>query len=162
MRLSGYVVKEEAKAYIDALFTCEKLGIRETPITFCIDTGASGTCLSESEAIRFGIDLGTLKRAKPAHGVGGSVNSYFLEDVKIGFPINGHKAVVSFPMILIFAQNKSPIRRAVEIVKIVLSKLEGRPKGEEKALPNLLGFDFLKDCKISFSETEAYLDIEAS
>lgn len=149
---------EDDKAYIDVLFIHEELGIREI-ITFCIDTGANSTCLIEREAIRLGIDLRKLKKVGRIGGVGGFVNAYLLQNAKVGFPIAEHKlAVVRFQTILILIRRKHPIRR---IVEFLISMLENRSRSEDqKGLPNLLGFDFLKYCKISFSDTEAYLDID--
>jgi predicted aspartyl protease len=150
---------EDNKAYIDVLFIHEESGIREI-ITFCIDTGANSTCLFEREAIRLGIDLRKLKRVGRIGGVGGMVNAYLLKDAKIGFPIDQHRmAVVSFQTILILILGKNPIRR---IVEFLISMLESKSRSEnQKGLPNLLGFDFLKHCKISFSDTDAHLDIDA-
>ena len=118
---------EDDKAYIDALFIYEKLGIRNV-ITFCIDTGANSTCLFEREAIRLGIDLGKLKRVGRVGGVGGSVNAYFLEDAKIGFPIDEHRmTVVPFRVILVLIQGKNPIRR---IIEFLISMLESKSRSE--------------------------------
>ena len=144
-------------AYIDALFIYEKLGIRDE-VTFCIDTGANRTCLFEREATNLGIDFSNLKRAGRLGGVGGLVNTRLLEDAKIGFPIDERRrAVVPFPTILILAQSRSVIRRIIEFLQIILSRLERKPRSEsQRGLPNLLGFDFLKYCKISFSDTSFF------
>jgi hypothetical protein len=149
---------EDDKPYIDALLIYEKLGIRSI-ITFCIDTGANSTCLFEREAIRLGIDLNKLKRGNRVGGVGGLVNRRYLENAKVGFPIEEHKlAVVPFQVISILIRPKNPIRR---IIEFLISMLENKSRNEnQKGLPNLLGFDFLKHCKISFSDAEAYLDID--
>jgi hypothetical protein len=148
---------EDDKAYIDALFIHQKLGIRRI-VTFCIDTGANSTCLFEREAICLGIDYRKLERVGRVGGVGGSVRSYLLRDAQIGFRIGWRKmAVVSFPLVLILVRAKNPIRR---ILEFLISMLENKSRIEnEKGLPNLLGFDFLKHCKISFSGMKAYLDL---
>lgn len=153
---------EDNKAYIDALFICEKLGIREI-ITFCIDTGANSTCLFEREAVRLGVGIGELKQMSyRVAGVGGSVEARLLEDVKLGFYVGEQRmAVMSLNTITVLIQPRNFIRRTLNFLLAFLLRLRSRAKTEvQRGLPNLLGFDFLKYCKISFSDTEAYLDVD--
>lgn len=155
---------EDGKAYIDAMFICEKLGIREI-ITFCIDTGANSTCLFEREAVRLGIDLGELKRASGRiGGIGGSVEACLLENIALGFYIGERRmAVMPFSEITILIEPRNFIRRMLNFLLTFLLRLRNRSKIEvQRGLPNLLGFDFLKYCKISFSDTEAYLDVDVT
>jgi hypothetical protein len=153
---------EDNKAFIDALFICEKLGIRDI-ITFCIDTGANSTCLFEREAVRLGIDLDELKgMGYRVGGVGGSVEARLLENIKLGFYVGEHRmAVMPFNEVTILIQPRDVIRRMLDFLLAFLLRLRSKSKSEvQRGLPNLLGFDFLKHCKISFSDEEAYLDID--
>jgi len=120
--------------------------------------------LFEHEAIAFGIDLDRLRRGGHVRGVGGRVNACILENVKVEFLNDDHQwVVVPFEAVEILVQRKNAIRRMIAILTKFVSNMKGKSTNEtHRGLPNLLGFDFLKDCRISFSETEAYLDIEVS
>lgn len=147
-------------AFIDGYLVHNKLS-KDEAITFCIDTGAGSTCLFELEAIALGINVHKLRRGRDSHGVGGTVNTYLLENAKIKFLSDQHQwAVVSFGAIPVIAQRNNLVRRVIGILAKITPIGRKKLAGEERrGLPNLLGFDFLKDCKISFSATEAYLDI---
>jgi hypothetical protein len=149
---------ENSKGYIDALLICKTLGIQEM-VTFCIDTGAHSTCLVERDAIDLGIDLEKLRKIeKYTAGIGGSADACFLDDVKLGFLDNDDKVwVASFARVPIIVSRKSVVRKMIDLLLKIIGKSEVEtPRG----LPSLLGFDFLKGCKISFSEKEAYLDVD--
>jgi hypothetical protein len=90
-------------------------------------------------------------------GIGGSADECLLEDVEVRFlSDDGTVAIVPFPILPIIVQRESMVKRMVEFFR---TRFLGK-KRRRIALPSLLGFDFLQECKISFSEKEAYLDID--
>jgi hypothetical protein len=90
-------------------------------------------------------------------GIGGSADECLLEDVEVRFlSDDGTVVIVPFPILPIIVQRESMVKRMVEFFR---TRFLGK-KRRRIALPSLLGFDFLQECKISFSEKEAYLDID--
>ncbi|MEM2965215.1 MAG: retropepsin-like aspartic protease [Candidatus Bathyarchaeia archaeon] len=136
MRLTGWIANNEP--LINAIFICEKLGIRE-PLTFCIDTGATTTCLSERDAIRLGINIRKLeKRTRPAIGIGGKADVYILKDVKLLFKGDTKGWEETFPEMDIIVPSKTA-------------------KPYMAGVMNLLGFDFLRKCTITFPGDQVHL-----
>ena len=87
----------------------------------------------------------------------GRLTPVFLDDVELGFLDNDGKVwVASFARVPIIVSRKSVERKMIDLLKIIGKSEVETPRG----LPSLLGFDFLKGCKISFSEKEAYLDVD--
>ncbi len=156
-RFVGYV--EDSKPFIDVFVECSRLGVRG-PATFCIDTGAYCTCLVERDAIDLRVDLKRLRRdERCATGIGGSADACYLDDVKIGFlDENDRVWTASFKEVPVIVPRKNIFRRLIDFL-LALPFL--RPESEEaKGISSMLGFDFLQNCRISFSGKEAYLDMQ--
>jgi len=87
------------------------------------------------------------------------MDACYLEDVQEGFVADDGRVWTKHfkELSIIVSQRKSALRRIVEFVKIFIFHRK-RAEGV-KGVWSMLGFDFLKDCKISFSGDEAYLDI---
>lgn len=155
LRFTGEV--DNAKAYIWGRVICKELDI-DKRVRFCIDTGAQHTCLFEDDAIRIGVEVRKLRKRKNyACGVGGTADGCFLRNAEVRFlSDDGTTVIVPFPTLPILILRKDKLKRMVEFFRIRLL----RKKRRRLVLPSLLGFDFLQECAISFSEKEAYLDIE--
>jgi len=154
LRFTGEV--EDCKAYIWARVTCRRLGVRDN-VRFCVDTGAQGTCLFQDDAIRIGVDIRSLERLEDkVNGIGGSADECLLEGVELRFVSDDGRAVIDrHPILPIIIQHKSKLERTVEFFRVWFL---GR-KQVRMVLPSILGFDFLRRCRISFSENEVYLEI---
>ena len=72
-------------AYVVAVLESKPLNLHET-VEFLVDTGASRTTICDKDAIRLGIDFATLEKLSEGMlGIGGMVNTYVLNDVKLIF-----------------------------------------------------------------------------
>jgi len=72
-------------AYVVAVLECEALRIRDT-VEFLVDTGASRTTICDKDVVRLGIDFNMLERLSEGMlGIGGLVDTYVLENVKLTF-----------------------------------------------------------------------------
>ncbi len=85
MEIRGFFRKEDNAAYVIATLLSKELNIH-SPVRFLIDTGASRTIISDMDAIKLGIDHSLLRRFKAGTaGIGGVVDSYFIQNVKLIF-----------------------------------------------------------------------------
>jgi len=118
--------------FIVAFLRCESWHIEET-VAFLIDSGASRTTLLDSDAERLGIDFSRLERFEEGTtGIGGMVETYILPSVKLSFRTTEGVHEEEFREIFV---------------------LRHRPRNREeeeriKALPSLLGRDFLNEYKV--------------
>lgn len=81
-------------AYVVAVLESDALGMCET-IELLVDTGASRTTICDKDAIRLGIDFGKLEKlGEGMLGIGGSVDTYVLKDVKLVFRREDEKGYV--------------------------------------------------------------------
>ena len=72
-------------AYVVAVLESKPLNLHET-VEFLVDTGASRTTICDKDAIRLGIDFARLEKLSEGMlGIGGMVNTYVLNDVKLIF-----------------------------------------------------------------------------
>lgn len=85
MEIRGFFRKEDNAAYVIATFLSIEFNIH-SPVRFLIDTGASRTIISDMDAIKLGIDYSLLPRFKVGTaGIGGVVDTYFIQNVKLIF-----------------------------------------------------------------------------
>jgi hypothetical protein len=153
VRFTGWIT--DSKAYIQAILICEEHNIRE-PVVFCVDTGASSTCLSERDVVEIGIDLRELQETSvPAVGIGGTAKRYILKNAKLEFVGHDQGWVEDFREMSVISCGQSIIQRLIAILCRILH-VHGL---DMQGIPSLLGFDFLRKCNISFSEDEVYLDL---
>jgi len=126
MRIEGYFGRYGAP-YIDAVMICEKLGIEES-VKFLVDTGASKTTISESDAIRLKINYEELQKLETGMmGIGGVVNTYSIKELTLAFVTDEGS-------------------HAEQIGEILAIKHRVKNKEEEeriKLIPCLLGRDLL-------------------
>lgn len=72
-------------AYVVAVLESKPLNLHET-VEFLVDTGASRTTICDKDAIRLGIDFARLEKLSEGMlGIGGMVNTYVLNDVRLIF-----------------------------------------------------------------------------
>jgi hypothetical protein len=72
-------------AYLVAVLDCKVLGVRDT-VEFLVDIGASRTTICDKDVIRLGIDFSKLEKLSEGMlGIGGSVDTYVLRNVKLTF-----------------------------------------------------------------------------
>ncbi|MCJ7578791.1 MAG: retroviral-like aspartic protease family protein [candidate division Zixibacteria bacterium] len=82
MEIRGFFRKEDNAAYVITTLLSKELNIH-SPVRFLIDTGASRTIISDMDAIKLGIDHSLLPRFKAVTaGIGGVVDTYFIQNVK--------------------------------------------------------------------------------
>jgi hypothetical protein len=102
------------------------------------------------------INLAFEKRERPAIGIGGTADVYVLRNVILRFvcdeleekrTFKANTVTVPFDKISVISPHKNNVRE-----KSRLSGTEG--------VPSLLGFDFLQNCRISFSGDKVYLDLD--
>ena len=72
-------------AYVAAILESKTLHIYAT-LEFLVDTGATRTTISDKDAIRLGIDYAALEKlGEGMLGIGGTVDTYSLQDAKLIF-----------------------------------------------------------------------------
>jgi len=110
-------------------------------VDFLIDTGAGGTILSEKDAQRIGLNYRAFSTGKGAHGVGGTANTW---------EINKE---VTFYILVAGNSVYTATRRWIEVLE---------EPNQEKALPSLLGLEFLEqlDFKLTFDMAIAAIFLE--
>jgi hypothetical protein len=158
LRFTGWITN--SAAFIQVFVFDEKNNILGD-IPLCIDTGACSTCLFERDAVNLGIDYSKLKRARPAIGIGGRADAYELKNVKLGL-IDGDDRgyLASFDSMMVIVPQKNLKGKIVGLIHHLLGSKGSSYAQSSRGLPSLLGFDFLRTCKISFSNNEVYLDRE--
>ena len=122
MKLKGKIGRFNAP-FIDSIFICEDLGIEES-IEFLIDTGASRTTITDSDAIRLRINYQRLNKLEQGlTGIGGDVETYSIRKVNLLFKINSEYFIEDIDEILVTKHTQN------------LEKV--------KWIPSILGRDFL-------------------
>lgn len=92
--------------YVNALLICEPFNIRR-PIEFLIDTGASRTTLSDTDATRLGIQYQKLARLREGTtGIGGVVATSVLPRVKLIFKTVQDTHIEELPQIFVLRHKK--------------------------------------------------------
>jgi len=131
MRIPGYFNRrfQPPAPFIRITIESKSLEIRR-PLHFHIDTGASVTVLLDKDASYLGIDMGKLKKAeRPLVGLGGTIDTYVIEDAALLLMAEGGEVVEEKPRLYVGTHEKR------------------RLSSEEKALiarmPSLLGRDII-------------------
>ena len=136
MRIEGYFGRYGAP-YTDAVMICEGLDIEES-VKFLVDTGASKTTISESDAIRLKINYDDLQKLETGMiGIGGVVDTYSIKGLALTFVTDEGS-------------------HAEQISEILAIKHSVKNKGEEermKLIPSLLGRDLLDKFSLIIDKT---------
>lgn len=104
---------------------------------FLVDTGCARTTITESTALRIGIDILQLPERPPAVGIGGSVGRRELQEVRLIFEdIDQAEVIENLPFIDIFIPRNEEERMSLENT------------------PNLLGLDIITRYTLRFYENE--------
>jgi len=126
--IRGYFGEKYTEAYIPAIVACDNLDFIEI-IRFLVDTGASRTSISERDAIRFGIDYSKLKKGGSALGIGGTADTYNMENVMLAFKKDGEEGFLRVRL------------EKLAVIKHTTKNADLRTK--LMVLPSLLGRDVL-------------------
>ena len=120
-------------ARIKAKVICKNLPQRD--IRFLVDTGAYRTTILNIDAERLGIDYSRLyKKEEGAIGIGGTADTYILEDVK-----------------LLFATETGIHLEDLKTINVIMIETDDEYK--IKKLPSLLGIDVLNKYKLFVDKT---------
>lgn len=121
MRIRGYFGSFDA-AYVKAKIICEQLNIRRS-VKFLLDIGAAVTVISDKDVIRLKVDYNKLEKPKKGiSGIGGKVETYLMDDVKILFESDQGEHVESMDRIFV-TRHKPRNNEEREIVKLIPSLL---------------------------------------
>jgi len=113
--------------YVQALFNCSKLNLREY-IEFLIDSGASRTTILDNDAVRLGINLDQLEMSKEGTiGIGGMVDTYIIHQATMVFRTSTGIHEESFDRLFILKHKPRSTKEEDRI----------------KRIPSLLGRDFI-------------------
>jgi hypothetical protein len=156
LRFPCGIVRDKGKAVrilVQPWFSCFKRGIGD-PVLFLIDTGSTGSFLSELDAKRFGLDYSTmnlLPKDRWVTGIGGMLPLYQITDeCKLTFQTAG-------------AQSRDKREFRVEtldhfdVVKVEIPDNKVRER-ILSGIPSILGMDILRNFKFVATNDEAYLE----
>jgi hypothetical protein len=107
-------------AYVAAIVESEKLHLYGT-VEFLVDTGATRTTISDKEVIRLGLDYAELDKLQAGvFGVGGTVDTYILEDAKLMF--NAGKMIQQLPLEQLYILKHSALNDKILRIPSVLGR----------------------------------------
>lgn len=142
MRIPGEWGRRDAP-FVEATLLCPALGLKKS-LRFLIDTGASRTNLLDTDAEALGLDYAKLKKLKDgAVGIGGTVDTYILPDVR-----------------LVFESSQGLQEERLEQAFVLRHVFRGKKTREQKerirALPSLLGRDIINRFRL-ITDRQAHL-----
>jgi len=123
--IKGYFGEKYTEAYIPAIVVCNSLSFVEI-IRFLVDTGASRTTISEGDASRYGINFSTLKKGGIALGIGGTAETYNMEDVILAFKKEGERGFYKLRLPKLGVVKHTTTNSALKRRLMVLPSLLGR------------------------------------
>lgn len=119
--------------FINAHLISEEMRIDEM-IEFLVDTGASRTTLLDKDAIYLGINYGRLRKSEQdMSGIGGSVETYVIEDSVILF-------------------GEYSVKTPVFVLKHSLEEMSREERIKILRFPSILGRDIIKKFRLIFDE----------
>jgi len=136
IRISGFF-KNDA-GVINAHLISEEMDIDET-VEFLVDTGASRTTLLDKDAICLGIEYEKLRRVEDLSGIGGSVETYVLDDTTLLF------------------RESTPIKMPVFVIKHPLVTMDKEERIRILRFPSILGRDVINRFRMIFDRAEGEL-----
>lgn len=133
MRIYGKWRADYDAAFVAALFSSASLGILEEEVDFLIDTGAVRTTIMDRDAKRLGINYRKLRKyEQKMTGIGGSVDTYVIEDSTLTF----------------FADKNERHKESIKIMVLKHVKLDGKIE----RLPSILGRDVIGKYHLIYSK----------
>lgn len=144
MRIHGYWGADGAP-YVTARLGCSRLRIsRKLPLL--LDTGADRTTILDLDGLNLGINYQRLRRLEDdVIGVGGPVESYLLEGVRLSLGAEDEGAWVDTPV------------KEVVVVRHNLS--DPKVRDSVMSIPSLLGRDVLNHYHIVLNSRAGFLTI---
>ena len=149
MRIKGYFNPEfkPTAPFIDVVIVSEEVGLNHE-VRLLLDTGASMTILLDKDIKNIGLDISKLKRAdKRIGGVGGSIDTYIIEDARVIFESNEGCVYQNIPLFVGIHD---------------LSKMDEDTKKRILTMPSLLGRNIINEFDIycSLHKGQIYLENE--
>lgn len=144
--------------HVDVEISCEDPKFNgKIPIDMVVDSGASVTVISERHAILLDIDYEILKPGAGFIGIGGSCDSYLLNDVTLSFKVTNEEYHIEK------LESISVMRHKKHEEKCPECGHEWVPREKEKSdlalsLPSLLGMDVTSKFKIRYTPTKIFLE----
>ena len=145
--------------YINVEISCEDPKHNgQIPISMAVDSGASVTVISESDAILLEIDYALLKHSPHGFtGIGGSCDRYLLNDVTLSFKVTDKEYHIEK------VESISVMKHEIHEEKCPECGHEWVPREDEKrasalTLPSLLGMDVLSRFNIRYTPTKIFLE----
>jgi len=148
MKIHGFLNREyEPPApFVKVLLVSENLNIRKF-LDLCIDTGASSTIILDRDAKYLRLNLKSLRKSeKNVGGIGGLIDTYVIENVRIVF-----KTEEGVPY-------EEKLNLLVGVHRV--NELTEKEKELVTKLPSLLGRDIIRKFKFIFEEKESLVLFE--
>jgi hypothetical protein len=156
LRFPCGILRDKGKAVrivVQPWFSCIKRGIGD-PVLFLIDTGSTGSFLSEVDARRLGLDYSALKQLpydEWVTGIGGMLPLYRITDeCKLTFQTAGAQS-----------QNKREFRIVTsdhfDVLKVEIADNKVRER-ILSGIPSILGMNVLRDFRFVATNDAAYLE----
>ncbi len=143
--------------FISPIVHCEEVGLHGE-ISMAVDTGASTSCISESDAMKLGVDYTKLSGPEKIFGISGYCHCYFTGAVSLSFRVEGSEVrhVITLPKIGV-------LKKEVESETCPECDHEWQPRAEEilrraQQVPSILGLDVLVDFKVRLTEKRVFLE----
>ena len=128
--------------FINAHLISEEMRIDEM-IEFLVDTGASRTTLLDKDAIYLGINYGRLRKSEQdMSGIGGSVETYVIDD-----------------SVILFGENS--IKIPVFVLKHPLEEMNREERIKILRFPSILGRDVINKFRLIFDKEMDEVSLKA-
>jgi len=123
--IRGFFGRKVTEAYIPAIVVCDTLNFVEM-MRFLVDTGASKSCLSQGDALRYGIDYSKLEKGGTALGIGGVCEIYSMCNCIFAFKIDGesgfHRIRLNKVGVLKNSSTNSEMKKRVMVLPSLLGR----------------------------------------
>jgi predicted aspartyl protease len=124
--------------FINAHLVSEDMSIDET-VEFLVDTGASRTTLLDKDAIYLGIEYEKLSRVQDLSGIGGSVETYVIDDTYLLF------------------REYTTIKMPIFVIRHPLERMDEEERIKILRFPSILGRDVINRFKLIFDRAKSEL-----
>lgn len=139
MRVIGYR-SNYGLYYLPVIIKSPLLSNKIVKMAICVDTGASVTTISDTDAIKNEIPIDSLDSGKEiAQGFGGSIKTRRLPDCIVSF-LTGENTI--YPTIWEYL--------------LIIDR--GYKNATNNPIPSVLGIDFIQDFKLSFQNDKIILE----